>query len=123
MGGCSGGLREICILRCEPFAIWKGLILAWDKGFRQVICETDSLDAFNLVHCELSYVMEHRDLVSKIKDVELLPWSMRITLIQRSANNAADYLAKQAASSQLPYREWSDPSYDINLVIQQDCIL
>ncbi|MED6193401.1 hypothetical protein PIB30_019137 [Stylosanthes scabra] len=46
-----------------------------------------------------------RDLASKIKEVELWPWCLRIKLIQRSANMASDLLAKHAASSQLVYTE------------------
>ncbi|MED6106948.1 hypothetical protein PIB30_009557 [Stylosanthes scabra] len=96
--------------------------MAWDNGFRQVICETNYLDAFNLVKCDLSSVMDHRDLVSKIKDTELLSWFMSITFIQRSANTAADLMAKQAASSQLVYTEWSIPSDDLKLIIHQDSV-
>ncbi|MED6121241.1 hypothetical protein PIB30_028069 [Stylosanthes scabra] len=91
-----------------------------DPHLRLIICETDSLDAFNLVNLDLSLVMDHRDLVSQIKDVELWPWSLQIKLIQRSANNAADLMAKHAASSQLVFREWPSPSSDLLLVIQQD---
>ncbi|MED6137548.1 hypothetical protein PIB30_065958 [Stylosanthes scabra] len=57
IGGCSGSLRESNILCRELFAIWKGLTLAWDSGFRQ------------------------------------------IKLLQRSANNVANLMAKHAASS------------------------
>ncbi|MED6200508.1 hypothetical protein PIB30_085808 [Stylosanthes scabra] len=46
--GCSGSLTESVILKAELFAIWRGLLLAWDNGYREVICETDSLDAFLL---------------------------------------------------------------------------
>ncbi|MED6193908.1 hypothetical protein PIB30_023573 [Stylosanthes scabra] len=31
------------------------------------------VDAFCLVACDLAFVVDHRDLISKIKDVELLP--------------------------------------------------
>ncbi|MED6219568.1 hypothetical protein PIB30_036908 [Stylosanthes scabra] len=72
IGGCSGSLQENNILCCcERFAIWKWLTLAWNFGYHQVICERNSLDAFNLVTLDLSLVMEHRDLVARIKDVEL----------------------------------------------------
>ncbi|MED6169724.1 hypothetical protein PIB30_023933 [Stylosanthes scabra] len=55
-----------------------------------------------------------RDLVSPIKDVKLLPWSLQIKLIQRIANNAADLMAKHAASSQLASREWPAPFRDLH---------
>ncbi|MED6173226.1 hypothetical protein PIB30_057293 [Stylosanthes scabra] len=33
----------------ELFAIWRGLLLAWDGGYREVFCETDCYEAFILV--------------------------------------------------------------------------
>ncbi|MED6221328.1 hypothetical protein PIB30_053366, partial [Stylosanthes scabra] len=68
--------------------------------FHQNVCETDSLDAFNLVNLDLSLVMDHRNLPSEIKD--------------------ADLMAKHVASFQLAFREWPSPSSDLLLVIQQD---
>ncbi|MED6132276.1 hypothetical protein PIB30_017543, partial [Stylosanthes scabra] len=49
------------------------LILTWEKGFKNVICETGSLDAFSLIGGGLAFIVEHRDLLSKIRDVELWP--------------------------------------------------
>ncbi|MED6162698.1 hypothetical protein PIB30_073012 [Stylosanthes scabra] len=82
IGGCSGSLQENSILRCELFAIWKGLYLACESSFQRIICETDSLDAYNLLKLDSPFVMEHTDLVFiKIKDMQLWPWSLHINLI------------------------------------------
>lgn len=37
-------------LLAEILAIKNGLVFAWDKGFRKVYCESDSLDVVNLLH-------------------------------------------------------------------------
>ncbi|MED6122012.1 hypothetical protein PIB30_035746 [Stylosanthes scabra] len=66
-----------------------GPCLAWEYGFRQVICETNSLDAYKLLNFEAFFVMEHTDLDSKIKNMELWPWSFCIKLIQQMAKSAA----------------------------------
>ncbi|MED6174635.1 hypothetical protein PIB30_070940, partial [Stylosanthes scabra] len=48
--GCSDSVNEPIILRCELLAILHGLTLAWDRGCRYVICETDCLDAFLVIN-------------------------------------------------------------------------
>ncbi|MED6124042.1 hypothetical protein PIB30_055267 [Stylosanthes scabra] len=85
-------------LMATLLAIWHGLVLAWENGCRQVICETDSIEAFSLINSgHASHASDHFDLLSKIIDVLYCWWSVCVTLIQRSANNVADYLAKYAA--------------------------
>ncbi|MED6208165.1 hypothetical protein PIB30_042565, partial [Stylosanthes scabra] len=43
--GCSESLLLWSIRRCELFALWRGLVLAWECGSKFVICESDSRDA------------------------------------------------------------------------------
>ncbi|MED6140124.1 hypothetical protein PIB30_090114, partial [Stylosanthes scabra] len=85
----------------------RGLILAWECGCKEVICETDYLDAYllitqdqNLSNSDLS------DLLYKIHDVLKWNWSVIVTLIQRTANSAADHMARRATSLQHYYSEW-----------------
>ncbi|MED6191505.1 hypothetical protein PIB30_000602 [Stylosanthes scabra] len=127
---CHQNIEDIlhCFFSClKALQIWRDrnndIFNPSDKwSLEKVICETDCLEAFSPVNYDLSSMMDHRDLVSKIKDTKLLPWSMHINFIQRSANTAADFLAKQAASSQLVYTEWSLPSDDLKHVIHEDSV-
>ncbi|MED6207813.1 hypothetical protein PIB30_039189 [Stylosanthes scabra] len=68
------------------------------------------------------HVYNHQNLVWKIKDIIQRHWSVRILLIQRSANSVANSLAKNAATSQLAYSEWSTPSVDLLGLLQQDLV-
>ena len=48
--GCTGKVEVCSVLFAELYAIWRGLLLAWESGFREVICETDCLEALFLVN-------------------------------------------------------------------------
>ncbi|MED6192359.1 hypothetical protein PIB30_009438 [Stylosanthes scabra] len=112
--GCFSSVHEIVILRCELLAISHGLLLAWDSGYREVICETNSLEAFSLINNDyVSPASDHYDLLLMIKDVLQRNWLACVTLIQRTANAATDYLAKHAALFQPYYREWNEPWADL----------
>ena len=48
--GCLGTIESRSILQGELFAIWRGFLLAWDSGQRDIICETDCVEAFTIVN-------------------------------------------------------------------------
>ncbi|XP_016164363.1 uncharacterized protein LOC107606867 [Arachis ipaensis] len=48
--GCTRKIEVCSVLFAELYAIWRGLFLTWDSGFREVICETDCLEALFLVN-------------------------------------------------------------------------
>ncbi|KAJ1387846.1 Ribonuclease H-like superfamily [Sesbania bispinosa] len=54
LGGFSS--KEGCgsVLQVELNAIIKGLSLAWDMGWKRVVCESDSLEAIHLIHLHYS---------------------------------------------------------------------
>ncbi|MED6111660.1 hypothetical protein PIB30_054367 [Stylosanthes scabra] len=66
--GCMGILSPSSVLHGELFAIWRGLLLAWDTGFQEATCVIDCYEA--------------------------QPWRVEMVLIQRDANAVADAMAK-----------------------------
>ncbi|MED6114042.1 hypothetical protein PIB30_076485 [Stylosanthes scabra] len=118
--GCSGSLQANSSLTCELYAIWKGLLLARSAGYKNIICEMDCLDALQLIQLDYSPSTVEHDLVSKIKENLLQNWSVQLSLIQRSANSVADYMARFASTTQHGYREWSTPSHEIHDRVQHD---
>ncbi|MED6119964.1 hypothetical protein PIB30_016552 [Stylosanthes scabra] len=68
--GCNGTIMMSTVLRVELFAIWKGLLLAWECAFKDVICKSDCLDAF-LASRKLDHMsnVANKDLLIKIFDV------------------------------------------------------
>ncbi|MED6180689.1 hypothetical protein PIB30_012565 [Stylosanthes scabra] len=79
--GCNGLIPIPSVLRAELFAIWRGLLLVWECGFKDVICETDCLDAFLATRMmDLSRGDANRDLFSKIFEVIQWKWNAGIIL-------------------------------------------
>ncbi|MED6125283.1 hypothetical protein PIB30_067117 [Stylosanthes scabra] len=61
-----------------------------------------------------------KDLLLKIQEVTQWSWKVEFILIQRTANNAVDYLAKQASASMRKYIEWLLPSNALLGIILKD---
>ncbi|GLT67725.1 hypothetical protein SLA2020_400120 [Shorea laevis] len=79
-------------IRAELFAIWKGLTLAWEKGYRKVIIETDSL----LAKQKLQSLGSANALYPLCRDcIELINrnWVCELRHVFREANSCADSMA------------------------------
>ncbi|XP_016178767.1 uncharacterized protein LOC107621248 [Arachis ipaensis] len=108
--GCTGKVEVCSVLFAELYAIWRGLLLAWESGFREVICETDCLEALFLVNQRmLGKDIPEWDLAKHIQEVMNWNWRVSILLIQRTANSVADCMAKAAASVADIHSNWSQP--------------
>ncbi|MED6190017.1 hypothetical protein PIB30_101657, partial [Stylosanthes scabra] len=90
----------------------------WDSDCRDVLCETDSLDAFlaaqprsNLRHSA------DADLVNKILEALNWNWNAQVVLIQRTANTAADFLAKYAVERNIAHMELLRPLNNMQIVL------
>ncbi|QHN93795.1 Putative ribonuclease H protein [Arachis hypogaea] len=121
ISGCSGSIPPWSIIRCELFAAWRGLVLAWDCGLRDIICETDCLDILPIMH-ELTsgYSSEVTDLVHKIQELLSRPWLVHVEWVSRKANRAADWMAKYGAKSNSNHVIWSEPGVDLQRIIRSD---
>lgn len=70
LAGFSGCEGKGDILQAELLAIYKGLNFAWSLNFRRVQCETDSLEAVNLLRdVGLHQFHVHADLLLKIEEL------------------------------------------------------
>ncbi|KAL4293782.1 hypothetical protein AHAS_Ahas18G0162500 [Arachis hypogaea] len=104
--GCSASIPLSSVLCCELHAIWRGLVMAWDCECKEVICETDNLDAFLLVsRSTTSMIRNDSGLLDKIKEMLQRNWTATLVLIQRTANKAADLMAKTAILNKQVYLE------------------
>ena len=119
--GCTGKVEVCSVLFAELYAIWRGLLLAWESGFREVICETDCLEALFLVNQRmLSKDIPEWDLAKHIQEVMNWNWRVSILLIQRTANSVADCMAKAAASVADIHSNWSQPWSELQHLIDLD---
>ncbi|MED6149597.1 hypothetical protein PIB30_064030 [Stylosanthes scabra] len=75
----DGTILKTSILRCELFAVWRGLLLARDNGHREVICETDNIDVFRFAqwHCRtdgannMNLIFKVHELLSRKSTVDV----------------------------------------------------
>ncbi|XP_057740564.1 uncharacterized protein LOC130957737 [Arachis stenosperma] len=80
--GCTGKFEVCSVLFAELYAIWRGLLLAWESEFREVICETDCLEALFLVNQRmLSKDIPEWDLAKHIQEV--MNWNWRVSILFR----------------------------------------
>ncbi|MED6202826.1 hypothetical protein PIB30_109491, partial [Stylosanthes scabra] len=93
--------------------------MAWECGFRDVSCETDSLNAFlaSQPHSNSEHAADV-DLIVKIQEVLQWNWSAEVVLIQRTANAAADFLAKSVVDKSIGYVELLEPLNGMHNILQ-----
>ncbi|XP_057760108.1 uncharacterized protein LOC130980443 [Arachis stenosperma] len=120
--GCLGTIESRSILQGELFAIWRGFLLAWDSGQRDIICETDCVEAFTIVNNlqDCSVFIDH--LVLKIRDIISWKWRADLQLILRDANTVADIMARTAMRTLSPQVELPLPWKEFESSIQRDCL-
>ena len=91
-----GFARNICYcssITAELWAIFVGLQLTWEKGFRRVILETDSKIVVGIINGDIVRVDRNYNLVMQIKDILGRDWEVRLFHVYREANCVADWLA------------------------------
>ncbi|KAK2393053.1 hypothetical protein QL285_055034 [Trifolium repens] len=80
-------------------AIWHGLKLCWDRGYRKVLCCSDSLFSVKFIN---EGVSTHHRLANEILRIQKLlasDWEVILLHTLREGNACADVLAKMGASS------------------------
>ncbi|XP_061375835.1 uncharacterized protein LOC133317945, partial [Gastrolobium bilobum] len=107
VGFCKN-LGSGTVLHAELWACLVGLELAWDRGFRQVWLEGDSLSAQQLITNGCHHDYPAANLVNRIRNLMQRDWQIYMSHIHREGNRVADFLASY--------------SYGFSWVIQEfDC--
>lgn len=88
------------ILCLELMAIFRGLVMAWDMGYRVVECQSDSLDAVNLALSPPIARHLYEALLLDIRDMLERPWTMKLGHTLREGNACTDHLTKHGASQE-----------------------
>ncbi|XP_057444631.1 uncharacterized protein LOC130736871 [Lotus japonicus] len=103
LGGFMGFGHDASVLAMELLAVFKGLQLAWDGGFRRVVCFTDSLLAVSLILRPPSEFHENAAIIRAIGDLLNRSWEVHLQHTLREGNFCADFLAKAGARQQSEY--------------------
>ncbi|KAL4347073.1 hypothetical protein GQ457_17G019390 [Hibiscus cannabinus] len=90
-----GYIGRCSILMAELWAIREALRHSWERGYRFIRLETDSLSAFETVHSKDSG-LEGSLIVHDVRDFLSRDWRVRFRYINRGGNAVADRLAKMS---------------------------
>ena len=110
------------ITRAELFAIYYGLLLAWDRGFRDVFIESDSLLAVSKVNGDLRPTDQFYQIVRACKDLLSRTWRCRVVHTYREANMCADYLASWAHGGNVDITHLDHPPGQLHHFLQEDLL-
>ncbi|XP_057444905.1 uncharacterized protein LOC130737157 [Lotus japonicus] len=122
LGGFMGFGKDASVLAMELLAIFRGLRLAWDRGFRRVVCYSDSLLAVSLILRPPSMFHEHAGLISSICGLLRREWSVRVLHTLREGNACADCLAKAGAGQLLEFLVVVDPPAELQQLLLADAL-
>lgn len=96
--GFSGACGVTCNMNAELHATAYGLKLAWDKGFRAVVCESDSQTALQMVSERVTFSHPYAPLVEYICAFVNYNWDLSFLHSLREGNMCADWLAKYGSN-------------------------
>ncbi|MED6209425.1 hypothetical protein PIB30_054534 [Stylosanthes scabra] len=91
------------------------------NGHKKVLYETDSLETYLYAQRHLNNNnVANSDLIEKIRDLLTRNWWAEVPLIQRTTNDVADAMAKEAGRYSLPHVELLSPGSHLLPVLRQD---
>ena len=89
------------MLHIKLLALFRGLAIAWDCGFRRVVCYSDSSLVVSLVKDPPSHFHAFVVLIHNIRDLLHRSWVVRVVHTLHERNACADFLAKMRARQDL----------------------
>lgn len=111
-------------LLAELLAIRNGLTHAWDKGARNIICESDSADAINLVNADGDHSFHmYGALLQDIAQLARRQWHLKFNHVMREANRCADFLAKAADQVRNRWNNWNEPPVQLDTLLLGDTLI
>lgn len=118
--GFCGHIGFSDVLKAELSGILFGLRLAWDRGYKTLICYTDSLNAKILITDQDITYHRYAAILQDIRDLMKLPWSVELVHTLREGNQCADLLAKKGAASEAGLQIFNTPPPDLKVSLIGD---
>ncbi|PNX74720.1 ribonuclease H, partial [Trifolium pratense] len=118
--GFYGTASQSNILYVEIMAVLHGLELCWNKGFRDVVCFSDSLLTVKLIKEGVSNCHSLANEVHIIRQLLGRVWRVVIDHTLREDNKCADLLAKLGASANSPLVLLTVPHTELLNLIDPD---
>ncbi|KAK2418771.1 hypothetical protein QL285_040937 [Trifolium repens] len=120
LGGFYGEAMQPNVLYAEIMAIFHGLEFCWNKGFRNVVCLSDSLQAVTLIKEGVLPYHSFANELQKICQLIRRSWTVVVDHTLREGNKCADHLAKLGAASNSSLVLISEPPLELVSLLQAD---
>ncbi|KAK2425361.1 hypothetical protein QL285_035613 [Trifolium repens] len=118
--GFYGNLGVTNILHAELMAIYKGLLLAWERNIKDLWCYSDSRTVIKLITEPVDEWHHYAAILNNIKDILNRGWHVSILHTLREGNACADYLAKHDANNNEVFSSIAIPPAGLNLFLLAD---
>lgn len=118
--GFSGHIGHSDVLKAELNGILNGLKIAWERGYRNLLCYTDSMNAKTLIQDQSIDFHRYATIVQEIRDLLNLPWSVDLLHTLREGNMCADHLAKLGATCDTKLLIFENPPPDLQVALAGD---
>lgn len=118
--GFMANLGWCDIISAEFWAIYQGLILSWNNGWKYIMVESDSSLAINMLKQNSTNPSRHLPLIVAIKDLCARSWQVRFEHTYQETNKVADLLSKKARGSLDGVSILNDPPDEILILLEDD---
>ncbi|KAB5515929.1 hypothetical protein DKX38_026577 [Salix brachista] len=124
MFGFSSRVQSGSSFEAELVAVREALKLAWDKGLRRVILESDSESVVNRIRNQKIRQPKNQleEIILECQGYGSRAWSCFIQHTRREGNFAADALTKKLASESFELHVWNHPPESLSLILLADMI-
>ena len=110
------------ITRAEIYAIYYGLLFAWERNFRRVIIESDSLHAVTKINGDLNSSDLLFQVIYACKELLSRGWDCKLVHTYRETNMCADFLASWAFQGNFDITQLNDPPDGLCQILEKDMI-
>ncbi|XP_010522729.1 PREDICTED: uncharacterized protein LOC104801226 isoform X2 [Tarenaya hassleriana] len=114
-------LKNLSELSADLWAVYQGLKLLWDRGFRKVIVETTSLNALEALNANSLPFQQSNSILQRCKDMLLKNWECRICAISEEQNSCAVWLANKAEEQPTGLVVFDSPPGRLITLLGKDC--
>ncbi|KAH9722166.1 RNase H domain-containing protein [Citrus sinensis] len=119
--GYSKNLGTSNSLASELWALYHGLNLVWERGFRKVLVECNSHEAVKCLELPASFLDPNRALILSCREYLCRNWDCKLQLILREANSCANWLAAHCENQPLgSLAVFDTPPYALAPIFQKD---
>lgn len=113
-------LDDMGSLSAKLWSILKGLELAWERKYRQLVVESDAREAIDLIKRsrETSHPLD--SLIRKTRHLVNREWEVVLSHTYREGNKVANHLALSARNTECGWRLLEGPPEELRCLLQND---